>query len=114
MHAFVYSYNNRSYETARKEILKLINVLRSKDIEEGIALADVYENWYEEICNSFIKFGNKTYNNAICEGINNKIKAIKRSSFGILNFSHLRARVFLSFRNMTPEKNDEPLNLTIL
>ena len=94
MHVFVYSYNNRSYETARKEILKLINVLRSKDIEEGIALADVYENWYEEICNSFIKFGNKTYNNAICEGINNKIKAIKRSSFGILNFSHLRARFF--------------------
>ena len=83
---------------------KLFNVLRSKDIDEGIALADVYENWYEEICNSFIKFGSKTYNNAICEGINNKIKAIKRSSFGILNFSHLRARVFLSFRNMTPEK----------
>lgn len=107
LHAFVYSYNNRSYETARKEILKLINVLRSKDIEEGIALADVYENWYEEICNSFIKFGSKTYNNAICEGINNKIKAIKRSSFGILNFSHLRARVFLSFRNMTPEKNED-------
>ena len=83
---------------------KLFNVLRSKDIDEGIDLADVYENWYEEICNSFIKFGSKTYNNAICEGINNKIKAIKRSSFGILNFSHLRARVFLSFRNMTPEK----------
>ena len=55
----------------------------------------------------FIKFGNKTYNNAICEGINNKIKAIKRSPFGILNFSHLRARVFLSFRNMTPEKNED-------
>ena len=76
------------------KILKLINVLRSKDIDEGIDLANVYENWYEEICNSFIKFGSKTYNNALCEGINNKIEAIKRSSFGILNFSHLRARVF--------------------
>ena len=73
---------------------KLFNVLRSKDIDEGIDLANVYENWYEKICNSFIKFGSKTYNNALCEGINNKIEAIKRSSFGILNFSHLRARVF--------------------
>ena len=73
---------------------KLFNVLRSKDIYEGIDLANVYENWYEEICNSFIKFGSKTYNNALCEGINNKIEAIKRSSFGILNFSHLRARFF--------------------
>ena len=61
---------------------------------EKVEKADVYKNWYEEICNSFIKFGSKSYNNALCEGINNKIKAIKRSSFGILNFSHLRARVF--------------------
>lgn len=73
---------------------KLFNVLRSKDIDEGIDLANVYENWYEEICNSFIKFVSKTYNNALCEGINNKIEAIKRTSFGILNFSNLRARVF--------------------
>ena len=56
---------------------KLFNVLRSKDIDEGIDLANVYENWYEEICNSFIKFGSKTNNNAICEGINIKLKQLK-------------------------------------
>ena len=76
---------------------KLFNVLRSKDIDEGIDLANVYENWYEEICNSFIKFGSKTYNNALCEGINNKIEAIKRSSFGILNFM-IKAIYFLPIK----------------
>ena len=52
------------------------------------------DKWYEDICKSIMQYGCKTYDNAICEGINNKIKAIKRSSFGILNFSHLRARFF--------------------
>ena len=47
---------------------KLFNVLRSKDIDEGIDLANVYENWYEEICNSFIKFGSKTYNIFVEDG----------------------------------------------
>ena len=37
-----------------------------------------------------------TLSNGVVEGMNNKIKTIKRSGFGYRNFEHLRARVFLS------------------
>ena len=80
VHNFSLSTRFRKIEKypVKNNRFKLFNVLRSKDIDEGIDLANVYENWYEEICNSFIKFGSKTYNNALCEGINNKIEAIKK------------------------------------
>ncbi|MBJ7898396.1 MAG: hypothetical protein GC158_03570, partial [Cyanobacteria bacterium RI_101] len=31
------------------------------------------------------------------EGINNKIKVIKRQAYGFTNFEHLQMRIFLAF-----------------
>lgn len=42
--------------------------------------------------------------NGPIEGMNNKIKNIKRSGFGYRNFYHLRARAFLSFRSYEAKK----------
>lgn len=36
--------------------------------------------------------------NGHLEGINNKIKTIKRSGYGYRNFKHLRARILISFK----------------
>ena len=41
---------------------------------------------------------NYTLSNGHLEGINNKIKTIKRSGYGYRNFNHLRARIFISFK----------------
>lgn len=51
-----------------------------------------------------------TLSNGHLEGINNKIKTIKRSGYGYRNFSHLRARIFVSLKlNASPEKEVRPL-----
>ncbi|MFN5514069.1 MAG: transposase [Cyanobacteriota bacterium] len=35
--------------------------------------------------------------NGKMEGINNKIKVIKRQAYGFTNFEHLQMRIFLAF-----------------
>ena len=39
-----------------------------------------------------------TLSNGAIEGVNNKIKNIKRSGFGYRNYNHLRARILISYR----------------
>lgn len=46
-------------------------------------LGKTYKNWYEEIVNSF----ESKIDNGFVEGYNNKIKVIKRVSYGIKKFS---------------------------
>ena len=50
-----------------------------------------YENWFEEICNSF----SYPYTNGFLEGTNNKIKVLKRISYRISSFKNLRNRILL-------------------
>lgn len=49
--------------------------------------------WSREILNAF-KYAHIT--NGPTEGFNNKIKVLKRTSYGIRNFEHLRTRVLLT------------------
>lgn len=48
-----------------------------------------------------------TLSNGHLEGINNKIKTMKRSGYGYRNFSHLRARILISFK--LTEKTDKEI-----
>jgi len=48
-------------------------------------------NWFEQILNYFIE----RWTNAFAEGINNKIKLIKRRAFGYTNFDHLRLHILV-------------------
>ena len=53
----------------------------------------MFINWKIEILNSFIRFGDKRLRNGYIEGINNKIKVIKRIAYGYTNFTHFRNRI---------------------
>ena len=53
----------------------------------------MFINWKDEILHSFIRFGDKRLHNGYIEGINNKIKVIKRVSYGYTNFFHFRNRI---------------------
>ena len=64
--------------------------LKEKFIEE----AGTISRWREYIVNSFI---NDRYSNGFTEGINNKIKVIKRNGFGYRSFKLLRARILYIF-----------------
>ena len=61
------------------------------DIEQLKECARTYQHWYPEIRNSL----EVPYSNGPTEGFNNKIKVLKRVSFGIRNFKHLKARILL-------------------
>jgi len=53
------------------------------------------KNHIDGICNYFY---NRT-TSGVMEGINNKIKLIKRQAYGFINFEHLRMRLIVCFSN---------------
>lgn len=59
--------------------------------KELASVAKTYHNWAAEIRHS-LEF---SYSNGCIEGINNKIKTLKRLSFGMPNFIHFKARIML-------------------
>lgn len=100
LHSFMVSYKKWNYETAKIKLKQLIEFLNfHKEISELNDLGKLLTNWKTEIENSFLIVDDRTINNAICEGINRKIKSLKNISFGITNFNHLRNRVFLIYKN---------------
>lgn len=68
-----------------------VNRNLNSDIAEIKEVAKTYHHWYVEIKNSL----EVPYSNGPTEGFNNKIKVLKRVSFGIRNFKHLKARILL-------------------
>ena len=46
-----------------------------------------------------------TYSNGVLEGINNKIKVIKRIAFGYRSFYHFKARILIIHKYMFEQKN---------
>ena len=58
-------------------------------LKEFDACTKAVHNWSDEILNSF----DCVYTNGFTEGCNNKIKVIKRVSFGIRNFDYFRNRI---------------------
>ena len=53
---------------------------------------NTYFKWYKYIINSF----HTNYTNGITEGLNTKIKTIKRNSFGFKNFNNFRLRILMA------------------
>lgn len=82
--------NSSTYETAEKDLLIWIDLCRKSKISEFIEASKTIENWLEYIVNSFI---DKRFNNGYTEGLNNKIKVIKRNAYGYKNFDFLRLRL---------------------
>ena len=59
--------------------------------KQSIKLANTLINWKQEIIN-IIKY---KINNGYVEGYNNKIKVIKRVSFGLRNYERFRKLIYL-------------------
>jgi transposase len=73
-----------------------------KDVKEsGLNVFDDFvwtlENWMDEISNYF----EKRLTSGFVEGLNNKIKVIKRRCYGILNIKHLFQRIYLDLEGYT-------------
>ena len=82
------------------------HVLKTKDknnfFKEITNLNKSLPQWFRKKFNTFFKYKQGienalllTFSKGKVEGINNKIKLIKRTSFGYRNFYHLRDRIYL-------------------
>lgn len=80
---------NTKYSVQRKEFREWIMEAESCGIPEFEKCAATYQHWAKEILNAF-KY---KLTNGPTEGFNNKIKVIKRTSYGIRNFKRLRTRI---------------------
>ena len=79
----------KRYSIIRSEFTNWIKNAESSGIKDFEDVANTYRRWYKEILNAF-KY---KYTNGPTEGYNNKIKVLKRVSYGIKNFSRFRNRI---------------------
>lgn len=77
----------------RRDILRSINewlsLVFDSELPEFQSLLKTFSSWSDEIINALTL----PYSNGFTEGCNNKIKVLKRCSFGIRNFHYFRNRI---------------------
>jgi transposase len=78
-------------EKATQRIQKWLVISASKGLFPDFR--KTLSNWLDNITNYFLQ----RTTSGIVEGINNKIKLIKRRAFGFRNFEHFRLRVIVAF-----------------
>lgn len=77
-----------------EQLTKWVSKCIMKNIPEFVEAAGTISRWKEYIINSFL---DERYSNGYTEGVNNKIKVIKRIAFGYKNFTLFRARILYIF-----------------
>ena len=87
----IHYYNQMDVE---EQITKWISKCIDKNIPEFVEATKTISRWKEYILNSFI---DERYSNGYTEGINNKIKVIKRVAFGYKSFEMFRGRILYVF-----------------
>lgn len=81
---------NSDYKNAERDLRVWIDLCKESKIIEFIEASKTIENWLPYIVNSFI---DKRFTNGFTEGLNNKIKVIKRNAYGYKNFEFFRLRL---------------------
>lgn len=91
--AFLKICQESRYSKARTDLVDWICMAEKSGIKHFERCARTYRNWLHEILNSF-KY--RHISNGPTEGFNNKIKVLKRISYGIRRFDRFRTRILLS------------------
>ena len=79
----------KNRDEARKQLGIWNMMATGYNLPEFHACTKTFINWSEEILNSF-QF---PFSNGYTEGVNNKIKVLKRNAFGVKNFERFRKRI---------------------
>ncbi len=80
------------YSLQRTMFSEWLEYAENSNISSFVKCAKTYRNWNKGILNAF-KYG---YTNGATEGFNNKIKVLKRVSYGVQNFKRFRNRILLT------------------
>jgi transposase len=74
---------------AKKSLLAWYLYVHASNVSEFDECSKTIKNWEKYILNSFTC----PYTNGFTEGCNNKIKVLKRNSYGVKNFERFRSRI---------------------
>ena len=78
-------------------LIRWLNQAEQQNLHEFKSVIKTITKWQQPICASFLTYNGCKLNNAFIEGTNNKIKVIKRVSFGYRSFINFRKRILLVF-----------------
>jgi transposase len=84
-----------SKRSARYQIRRWIGLVKGSGLDCFDGFLKTLDKWMEEILNYFVD----RQSSGFVEGLNNKIKVIKRRCYGIFNVGHLFQRIFLDLGN---------------
>ena len=68
-----------------------LELVKDSGVEEFNSILKTFKDWEKEIQGGLTT----VYSNGFTEGMNNKIKVLKRITFGFLNFERFRSRILL-------------------
>ena len=77
---------------AAKSLREWIRRAEESNLKEFKACITAFNNWFDEICNSF----DYPWSNGPLEGTHTKIKTLKRNCFGMKNFNLFRKRIMFA------------------
>jgi transposase len=80
-----------SKEQATKALKRWQQRVRASGLRCYDSFWQTLDKWLEEISNYFLD----RHNSGFVEGLNNKLKVLKRRCYGIFNLPHLFHRIFL-------------------
>lgn len=104
-HDFLTNIDKHNYKSFHEFLGTTIQKFLNSNLSEFISVGETYSNWRAEIENSKLKIDDVGFvSNGKIEGFNNKIKTLKKISYGLHNFEHLRKRIFLIFDKSNPTK----------
>ncbi len=101
---FFIGFDTVHFENANAFLNDFKTNCMESNLEAFISLANTISSWQDEIVNSFIRFGDKRLNNGYLEGINNRIKVIKKIGYGYKNFYYFRNRLMYNINLNEPLK----------
>lgn len=78
-------------ERAQKKIQAWVKRVKASQLTCFDKFLGTLDHWWDEITNFFLERANSGF----VEGMNNKIKVLKRRCYGIFNLGHLFQRIFL-------------------
>ena len=88
-------------KTKNEDLLNNILMSEHKNVSDYMKTAIRTAKKHSEYIINMVKY---SYNNGVIEGINNKIKVIKRIAFGYRSFYHFRNRILIMFNLIHIEK----------
>ena len=94
-------------DDVERQLNDFVDICNESGIEEFIDAASTIKNWLPYIVNSFV---DKRLSNGFTEGLNNKIKVIKRVGFGYKNFEFFRLRLLYILNSKNVKKTSSGKN----